>query len=84
MAAVLYMYGTAPHNAFNGDINWDGASNIKMGLLTAYTKTAVEDQDTWTAVKADGTEHGTGITVTCRVTAAGPVVITRRQTLHEI
>lgn len=55
MAAVLAMYGTAPHNAFNGDINWDGASNLKMGLLTAYTPS--EDHDTWTAVKAAGTEH---------------------------
>ena len=57
MAATLVMFGTAPHNAFNGDINWDGASNLKMGLLTAYTPS--EDHDTWTAVKAAGTEHGT-------------------------
>jgi hypothetical protein len=56
MAAVLYMYGNAPKNAFKGLIDWD-TNAIKMGLLTAYTKTAVEDQETWTAVKADGTEH---------------------------
>ena len=57
MAAVLSMYGNAPHQAFNGDINWDGASNLKMALLTAYSKTAVEDQITFTAVVADGTQH---------------------------
>ena len=57
MAAVLTMYGLAPHAAFNGDINWDGASNIKVGLLTAYTPD-YDAHDTWTAVKAAGTEHG--------------------------
>jgi len=55
MAATLYMYGTAPHDAFTGAIDWD-TNTIKMGLLTAYT--ASEDHATWTAVKAAGTEHG--------------------------
>ena len=55
MAAALVMYGNAPHNAFNGDINWDGAGNLKMALLTAYTPS--EDHDTFTAAVAAGTEH---------------------------
>lgn len=54
MAAVLNVYGPCIQSMARGLIDWD-TNAIKCGLLTAYTPS--EDHDTWTVVKAAGTEH---------------------------
>lgn len=54
MAASLSVYGNAIKNGFIAGLDWD-TNAIKMALMTAYTPS--EDHETFTAVKAAGTEH---------------------------
>lgn len=54
MAATLHVYGPAMKNGFIAGLDWD-TNAIKMALMTAYTPS--EDHETFTAVKAAGTEH---------------------------
>lgn len=54
MTVPIYVYENAIKNFELGLIDWDSHA-IKCGLLTAYTPS--ESHETWTAVKAAGTEH---------------------------
>ena len=57
MAAVLKVYESAVHEAFNGAVHLDSANNLKMILMTAYTYD--ETDATYTTIKTDHTEHAT-------------------------
>ena len=57
MAAVLKMFNSGVHEAYQAGIHWDDANNLKMCLMTAYTYD--ETDATYTQVVIDHTEHAT-------------------------